>query len=77
MSRYFFNIVFPEVYVLDPEGAEFESLAAVRVEAIGSAREIMADMVIRGKNPFGGTIEVADATGRVALVLPFEHAIEV
>lgn len=76
MPRYFFNLVFPNTYIVDPEGSEFETITEARLEAIGSAREIMARMIIRGKNPFAGKIELADETGRVALVLPFENAVE-
>ena len=76
MSRYYFNIIAPDCKVLrDPEGQEFRNLAAVREEAIASAREIMAELMLLGQAPDGHTFEITDENDKVLLVVPFRSAI--
>lgn len=75
MRRYFFHIVSSEAYIRDVEGSDFETLVQARLAAIEAARELMAERILRGQNPFDGRIDVADEAGNVGLVVPFEQAI--
>ena len=60
---------------IDPEGAEFPSLAMARLEAIESARQLAANRALTGVIPVAGSfIEIAMEGSKVSLVVPFEEA---
>ena len=76
MPRYYFHVSAPDSELLrDPEGQEFRDLAAVREEAIASAREIMAELMLVGQAPDGHTFQITDEKDKVLLVVPFKSAI--
>ena len=68
MPRLYLQVHHHDDFVEDWDGAEFSSLADARVEAVSSAREIMAARIGAGPEP--------DHTGMVVLVAPFREAIE-
>lgn len=76
MKRYFFNLV-DGVRIDDPEGQPCADEAAARSEALRSARSIMADAIWSGRLPLDEHIEVADETGRVLFIVPFNDAIDI
>jgi hypothetical protein len=51
-------------------------LTDARTEAVMAARELMAAAVASGKKPKGSRFEIADESGRIVLVMPFEEAID-
>jgi hypothetical protein len=59
----------------DPDGREFRSLDDARVEAILSARELMAARVLAGRKPKHSRFEIADVNENVVLTVWFEEAI--
>jgi hypothetical protein len=78
MPRFHMHIRHADKLLEDGEGEEFPSLAEARTEAVRSARELMAANVASGKKPNHNhsRFEVADESGRVVLVMPFEEAID-
>lgn len=74
MPRYFLNLRHRGELVQDVEGADYTNLEAARTDAILSAREIMANRVMRGKRAEGGRFEIVDDKGEVVLAVPFEDA---
>jgi hypothetical protein len=75
MPRFHMNIRKGDEFVEDWEGEEFPSLSEAHVEAVQSARELMAARVAAGKKPDLHTrLEIADDSGKIVLVVPFDEA---
>jgi hypothetical protein len=75
MPRFFLHVRDGEKLFKDGEGQEFPSLAEARTEAVLSARELMAALMVAGRQPDQSRLEVADDSGAVMLVMPFEDAL--
>jgi hypothetical protein len=76
MPRFHMNIRKGDELLEDWEGEEFSSLVEARAEAVLSAREMMSAARAAGKAPDGHRLfEIADASGRTVLIMPFEEAI--
>ena len=80
MPVYYFHVVSRqrsglESMVEDLEGTDCPDLAAARVEAIASARELMANAIRQGRDISSRSIEVQDRDGSVVLALPFREAV--
>ncbi len=75
MPRYFFHIREIESTVEDTEGIEFPDEAAVRKEAVRSARDLMVEHIRRGLDVSGWSYEVTDEHGRPIMTVPFSEAI--
>lgn len=76
MARYFFHLHESAGFLKDEEGLELPDGDAVRQEALKGARSILGHDVQSGSLDLRGRIEVADAHGRVVLVLPFHEAVQ-
>jgi hypothetical protein len=76
MPRFHMHIRHVDELLEDEEGEEFPSLVEARAEAVMAARELMAAAVASGKKPRHSSFEIADESGRIVLVMPFEEAIE-
>ena len=72
MPKYYFHIRDGQDLAPDPEGAEFESLEAARVEAINSARELVAQRILRGDVVDGQAFELTSEDGKVADIVRFK-----
>lgn len=59
----------------DEESAELPDLDAAKAEAIGGARDILAEKLRKGEALDGEVIETADETGQVLAVVPLRSAI--
>ena len=75
MERYFFDMTENDGIHEDPEGHELADLAAVRRDAVESARELMAADVRRGIPPNGRAFRVRNSRGETVLNLPFRDAL--
>jgi hypothetical protein len=75
MTRFFFHIRDGEEYLEDEEGVELPDLDTAHHEAISAAREMISDMVLRGKVINGQAFEIANADGQILKVVPFKSAI--
>ena len=76
MPRFHMHIRHVDELLEDGEGEEFPSLAEARAEAVLAARELIAAAVAAGKKPRYSRFEIADESGRIVLVMPFEEAID-
>jgi hypothetical protein len=76
MPRYFFNIRDGEP-VDDPDGMYLPDTRSARLEAMRSARDIMAEDVRRGRLHLASCIEVTDEQGEPVFVVPFAEAIQI
>jgi hypothetical protein len=75
MPRFFLNIREGDELIVDVEGADFLSIAEATAEAVLSARELMANSILAGRNPGGSRFEIRDESGLIVLIMPFEEAI--
>ena len=70
--RYFIHILTDSERIADPEGAEFSSLDAARLEATQSARDLMAGELMAGRTvPLGWRVQIADKYETILLTVPF------
>ena len=76
MPRFFFHIRDGES-VDDPDGMYLPDTRSARMEAVRSARDIMAEDVRRGRLPLSSWIEVTDENGEAIFAVPFAEAVEI
>jgi len=76
MPRFFFHLRDGES-VEDPDGMFLPDAEMARLEAIRSARDIMAEDVRRGRLSLASLIEVTDEQGEPILAVPFREVIEI
>ena len=77
MPRYHLNL-FNSINTYDEDGRDFDDLAAAKVEAIRSSRDLMAEHVKAGEPvDLGHYIEVADDSGRVLATIDFRQLITI
>lgn len=74
--RYYFHVRSHDGLALDPEGAEFESLNAACDEAFHSAREILADRLLRGEVIDGEVFEITMENGDIVRTVPFRDSVK-
>jgi len=76
MPRYFLHVRDADRLLRDPDGIHLHDVEAARVEAIQSARELMADSIVRdGHIGIERSIVVGNDMGATLLVVPFRDAI--
>ena len=76
MPRFFFHLRDGES-VDDPDGMYLPDTRTARLEAIRSARDIMAEDVRRGRLSLSFWIEVTDENGEPILAVPFREVVEI
>jgi hypothetical protein len=76
MPRYFLHVKDASGLLQDPDGQEFDDLAAARKEAIEAARELMAEC-LRLSQPLGLNREmaIADESGEIISTISFKAAL--
>ena len=75
MPRFFFHLRDGES-AEDPDGMYLPDVRTARLEAIRSARDIMAEHVRRGKLDLSFSIEVTDEHGEPILAVPFREVVD-
>ncbi len=75
--RLHLNLYRGETLIPDLEGAEYANLEEAYAEAVTSAREIMANRLRHGKEPFRASFSIVDSDGITVAILPFQQAIPV
>ena len=76
MPRYRFHL-YNDVHTVDHEGRDFADFGAARIEAIATARELMASEIrTKGEINLSHWIELEDDSGEL-LVVPFGDAVTV
>jgi len=68
MQRYFFHMASKNQIVKDEIGREMDSLSAAHVHAVDLARK--ATKYLMPEDTKGWTLQVANSTGRVQLIVP-------
>src|SRR5262245_8435872 len=69
---YFIHVLAGSKFIADPEGAEFDGLAAAEAEAVQSACDLIAEELRRGKPvPRHWQARIASADGTVLRSIPF------
>jgi Domain of unknown function (DUF6894) len=76
MPRFFFNMRNGES-IDNPDGIFLPDTRSARLEAIRSARDIMAEEVRRGHLSLSHRIEVTDENGEPVLAVPFREVVEI
>ena len=79
MTRYYFHVRTSKGLERDPEGSEYLSLEAARDDAMRSAKESVAEALIKGErlhDAVDGSFEVSTEAGHVVLSIRFEDAAE-
>ena len=76
MPRYFFHIRDGES-IDDPDGMYLPDTRTARLEAMRSARDLMAEDVRRGRLSLTSWIEVTDEHGEAIFAVPFAEAVEI
>ncbi len=75
MAHYYLHIRNGVEFTEDPEGADFPDLEAARTEAVGAARELMSEAILKGLLLLSHNVDIADEAGRVVLSVPFREAV--
>ena len=73
--RYYFNIRNDSGLARDPEGADFDTLEAASDEAVQSAREILAERLVRGEIIDGDIFEITTEAGEVVNIIKFKDTL--
>ncbi len=76
MPRFFFNIRDGES-IDDPDGMYLPDTRSARLEALRSARDVMAEDVRRGRLRLLSCIEVTDENGEAIFAVPFREAVDI
>ena len=76
MPRFFFHLRDGET-TEDPDGIFLPNAAMARMEAIRSARDIMAEDVRQGRLSLSFSIEVTDENGEPILAVPFREVLKI
>lgn len=76
MPRFFFHIRDGES-IEDPDGMYLPDTRSARIEALRSARDIMAEDVRRGRLALSSWIEVTDENGEAIFAVPFAEAVDI
>ncbi|HWT13158.1 MAG TPA: hypothetical protein VN231_10430 [Allosphingosinicella sp.] len=76
MPRFFFHLRDGQS-IDDPDGMFLPNAAMARLEAIRSARDIMAEDVRRGVLDLSVRIEITDAHGEPILAVPFREVVKI
>jgi hypothetical protein len=77
MQRYYFHVRHHEALVRDPEGTEFETLELAYGEAVHSAREILAERLLKGEIIDGEVFEITLESGEIVATIPFKDTVRI
>lgn len=75
MAMYYFHLRDGEHFVPDETGMDLTDMQAARVEAVRSARDILADQLRAGEALDGQAIEITNDAGEVLDVVKFKDAL--
>jgi hypothetical protein len=77
MARYFMNLRDGTEELLDPEGAEYTSLDAMRTAVLTAVRDCIAGDVVKGILDLRFRIDAEDEAGVIVHTMPFQHAVSI
>ena len=70
MGRFYFHLRSGEEVIADHDGADFPDLPAARREAVLSARQILSDAIMSGREDVPELFVIADGLGHTLDTLP-------
>jgi hypothetical protein len=73
---FYFNVRSNESFDVDEEGIELPSLDAARWEAMKSAREMVAELILHNQRIDGMRFEITDDKGNLLVTVPFKDVIK-
>ena len=76
MPRFYLNIRDGDDLIEDQEGSVLVDVAAARLEAMASSRDILAELVRAGRLVDGQCFEIMDDSGELRAVVPFKEALK-
>lgn len=76
MARYYFHVRDRDKLIEDTEGQELPDAAAVRGEALASARELLAEAILLGEPMEHRIFDIVDEGGRKVATIPFSEALD-
>jgi hypothetical protein len=74
MARFFFHVRLRGTRVEDSEGMDLPDVESARREAVESAKEMVANAITAHEDLEGVAYEIADASGKIVLILPLAEA---
>jgi hypothetical protein len=77
MARYFMHLRDGTEELLDRDGREFPSLAALRDAVLYTARDLLTGDVRDGLLDLRFRIDAEDDAGTIVYTLPFSHAVNI
>ena len=77
MALYFMHLRDGTEELLDPDGREFPSLAALRDAVLFTARDLLMGDVRDGLMDLRFRIDAEDDAGSIIYTLPFRHAVNI
>ena len=77
MTRYFMHLRDGTSELLDPDGVEFETLAALRTAVMMTIRDLMCGDVRNGLIDLRFRIDAEDEAGNIVYSLAFDDAISI
>jgi hypothetical protein len=77
VALYYFHLRDGEDLLLDPDGRELVSAAAIESATLIEARSIIGSDAAEGTIKLSYRIDVEDASGRIVHSLEFEDAVEI
>lgn len=77
MPRYFLHLRDGTDIALDKEGSEFDSIEALRLSMIRSARDLMTGDVVKGEVDLTLRIDAEAADGTLVVSVPFTEVVRI
>ena len=77
VPRYFMHLRDGTEELLDPEGAEYDSMTQLRDRVLTTVRDLMAGDIQNGVLDFRFRIDAEDINGAIVYTLPFKHGVNV
>lgn len=77
MARYYLHLRDGSDQVLDPDGAEFADMDALRKAALEAARDVMCCDLCNGMLDLRFRIDAEDDRGNLVYSLPFRDAVDI
>ena len=75
MPRFFFDVLDGREVRRDPEGEEFADLDAALIEAIASARYLVAQGLLRNEDVSGRCFLIRDENEQTVTIVPFRNTL--
>lgn len=76
MAHFYLHMRSEHDWIKDPDGSEFPSLEEAKVEALASARDLLAARIRAGEVVASHRFEITNRAGDVLAMIPFLDSVE-